>query len=455
MLTEERTEFGRAARSAGVLTAGRQIGAVVLTAGVLLLPRFVGDRDLSPFLWVYFAQLLVTSLLNLGLERHTTRAVAGHASPAATLGAALIGRAATAVATPVALAVVLYLVRVQLPLGAWVGATVWTLAVQFQGVLFAALRAAGHATAEATIALTGRLVQTAVLLSVAMIGADVVRLVAAVAGIEVIVTAVAGVLAARRVGVSLGSRLPYRRLAVYAVLEISAFAYLRADLVIVGRLLGSDRGATYGLGYRVVDAMVSLATPALLVLFAYASSQTARGAALAETRRRCQSLLPQVGVVLAAIAIVAIGPLATLLTGLEPAVPALRILLASVPLTYLIGVEALLLSAEDRNAPVLITGAVALGASIVLNVALVPHFAMLGAAAALVVTEVIQVAGLASRSAASTASAGRLLPLVALLLGGAIAINLGAGVLAAAMLLVAAAGAAVVFGSGVRDTVTA
>ncbi|HVT78711.1 MAG TPA: polysaccharide biosynthesis C-terminal domain-containing protein [Acidimicrobiales bacterium] len=426
MLTEAAApSFGRAARAAGVLTAGRQIGALLLTAGVLALPHYLRARDLDPFLWAYFGQLLISSVLNFGLERYTAREVAGDPTPAAILGAAVKGRLWTAAVTPLALAVFFAAVHVHLGAVAWIGVTVWTLAVQFEGVCFAALRAADRAATEAGVSLVGRVVQTAGLLVVAAQGGSIAALLAVAAGSEAIVAFAAAVAARRAVGVSWRGTLPLRKLAVYSVLELSVFAYLRADLIIVGRLLGSSQGATYGLGYRLVDALIALATPALLVLFAYASGQSARGEALEDTRRRTQMLLPSLGVVFAAVGIAGVGALTHVLPRLDAVGPALRVLLATVPLTYLIGVESHLLSAEDHNRPVVITGAVALVVNVALNVVLVRHFGMVGAAAALVVTESLQVIGLSLGHRDARHGAERLAPLVALLVVGAVACNVG------------------------------
>lgn len=455
MATEEQPAFGRAVRTAGVLTAGRQIGAGVLTVGVLLLPRYVPRAELDRFLWAYFAQLLLSSILNLGLERYTAREVAGRDAGARTsvLGAALVGRIATAPLTALGLAALLAIVGVELPAGAWVATTVWTWAVQLQGVLFAAIRAVGLATSEAAVALGGRLVQTALLLGAAMAGWGLVGLLWTVAAVDVVVTSAAAITALRSVGIGRAEPLPYRRLGLYTAHEMSAFAYLRVDLVVVGAILGEATGATYGLGYRVVDALVSLSIPGLLVLFAYASGQAARGVDMEGLRRRTQALLPHLGVLLAAIAIVGVAPLVDALPRLESAAPALRVLLASIPLTYLIGVEAQLLSAEDRNVPLLVVAGSALGFSVVLNVILVDSYGMVGAAAALVITEVWQVAGLAIGANATGTRTGavRVLVPAALLLVGAVALNRDVPAVGAMLLVAAAVVAAIRFRTGIAS----
>jgi O-antigen/teichoic acid export membrane protein len=457
LLPDEPSDFGRMARSAGVLTAGRQVGALVLTAGVLLLPRYVAAAVLDAFLWVYFAQLLVSSLLNLGLERFTARELAGGdaARRSAVAAAGLRGRLWSAPLTPLVLWVVLTFVHVHLPVQGWLAATTWTLAVQVQGVAFAALRAADRAQTEAGVAFSGRVLQTVVLLGFAMSGAGLSALLWSVAAIDVGVAVVGGLFVVRLIGSGPAAALPFRKLGVYTVLEISVFAYVRADLVIVGRLLGSRDGATYGLGYRVLDALVGLAGPAILVLFAYASGHAARGRDMASTRRRAEALLPHLGAALAALAIVMVAPLVALLPRLDAVAPALRILLATLPMTYLIGVEAHLLSAEDRNRVVVIVAGVTLALNVGLNLVLVPRFGMLGAAAALLTTEAVQLAALVGGADAPGARRAALdvAPTVGLLLLGGLALNRAAPAVGVVLLAVAVAVAARHFRSGLEAEV--
>jgi O-antigen/teichoic acid export membrane protein len=451
LFPEERPSFGRVIRTAGILTAGRQLGAVVLTGAVLLLPRYLGGADLDRFLWIYFAQLLLSSILNLGLERYTAREVAGRARErrAAALGTGLVCRAVTAPVTPLALLAVLAFVDVKVSPSTFAAAAVWTLAVQFQGVLFAGVRAVGRGSAEAGLVFAGRVAQAVLLLVGAISGWGVAPLVWVLAAVDVAVMLGSAAVAQAVVGIARPDGIPYRRLGLYTALEISVFAYLRADLLIVGRILGPNAGATYGLAYRVIDALVALSTPALLILFAYASGESARGEDLNLVRRRSQSLLPQLGVLAAALAIVIVGPLARFVPRFHDVAPALRILLATVPLSYLIGVEAHLLSAEDRNAPVLIVALAALAGNVLLNVGLVPSFEFMGAAVALLITELGQVVGLTFGANAPGAryGASHVIPAVALLVAGGALFNLDVAIAGGAAL----AGAIVIAGVQIRS----
>ncbi len=61
--------------------------------------------------------------------------------------------------------------------------------------------------------------------------------------------------------------LPLRLLGAYTLIEVLAFAYLRVDALVIGRLLGPGPGATYVLAYRILDGLTALLTPFLLYLF--------------------------------------------------------------------------------------------------------------------------------------------------------------------------------------------
>ena len=166
-------------------------------------------------------------------------------------------------------------------------------------------------------------------------------------------------------------------------------------------------------------------------------------------RRRSQSLLPQLGVVVAALGIVLVAPLARFVPRLHDIAPALRILLGTVPLTYLIGVEAHLLSAEDRNKPVLLVAMAALVGNVLLNIGLVPSYAFMGAAVALLITELGQVIGLTigANAPGARSAASRVIPAVALLILGGALFNVDVAIAAGAALV----GAIVIAGVQIRS----
>lgn len=388
------TDLSSLFRSAGVLGAGRQVGSLVFMGSVLLLPRLAARPVVDDFIWAYFAALFLSSILNLGLERVVGPAVAQRKGAAlgATLRPVLSARLYTAPATAVALWILYRFVGVTMPAGAWAFSLLWVVAVQVQGVAFAGLRAGDRPRLEPRLALISRLVESVLLLGLAAGGASVTALVASVAVVET-VTAMLAVRALGPVVVRPGDEvgpLPWKTLSMYAGVELLAFAYLRVDMALVGNLLGPGVGATYGLMYRVIDALTGLGTPVLLLLYPYASRLVFDGRSLLELRERVFRIVPAAAV-LVALAVLASTPLvAVLVPRLGEGVDALRLLLVAVPLSLVSAVELHLRSAEGRNAGVLAIGAGVLTANVVLNLYLVPRHGLEGAAWALLVTETLQ-----------------------------------------------------------------
>jgi O-antigen/teichoic acid export membrane protein len=403
-MPDERAEFGGVLKSAAALAVGRQLGALALMGAVVALPRLSERGVVDDFLWVYFASLFLSSILNLGLERVTAPLVAR--APEAPLGATmrpiLLARAASVPVTVAALWILFAVVGVHLPSPAWALSLVWVISVQAQGVAFAGLRAGQKPGLEPVLGLTSRLVEAVVLVALAAGGMGVTGLVAAMAAVET----VTAVLAVRALGPApAGARtpvagLPWRTLGLYTGVEVVGFAYLRVDVVLVGILLGAGPGATYSLVYRVVDALTGLATPVLLLLFPYAARKFSGGHRLTDVRERALRLVPAGAAVAATLAVFAVALLTAAVPRFEEGLAPLRLLLVSVPLYFANAIELHLRSAEDRNREVLTIGAGVLALNVVLNLVLIPWQGLEGAAWALVVTETVQ-------AVAIVATAGR------------------------------------------------
>ena len=63
----------------------------------------------------------------------------------------------------------------------------------------------------------------------------------------------------------------------FALIEVVGFLNLRADLLLVGRIMGAGPGAVYGLLYRVVDGFSGVVGSAGLWLYAEAANGTEGG----------------------------------------------------------------------------------------------------------------------------------------------------------------------------------
>lgn len=371
------------------LLAGRQTGAVVLTGALVLLARLTDRAAFDAFVWAYTAELLVSSILNLGLERLTANRV-GTTRSLAGVPAILAARLLTLPLTAAAVVGLLAFVHVRLPLGAMALTVVWTAAVQVQGVFFAALRGMGQPRTEAVLATVVRCAQAAALLVTAAAAGSVTALVAAVTVPEVVLAVwlVGRVPATARVAPPAG--LPLRLLGAYTLIEVLAFAYLRVDALVIGRLLGPGPGATYVLAYRILDGLTALLTPFLLYLFPAASRAAAAPGGVRALRLSLLGWAPVVATAIAAPVLVASGSLHLLTDRFAEASPVLRVLLVTLPLYAFSAVELHLRSAEGRNRSPIAVGAVLLAVNVGLNVVLVPRFGIIAAAWVLVACELLQ-----------------------------------------------------------------
>jgi O-antigen/teichoic acid export membrane protein len=388
------SDFVDLLKSAGALGLGRQVGSLAFMASVLVLPAVASRPVVDDFIWAYFAALFLSSILNLGLERAVGPRVAhsnGVALPVV-LRRVLVARLYTVPVTAAALWLLYRFVDVRLPVGAWWCSLAWVVAIQVQGVAFAGLRAGGRRGVEPRLALVSRLAEGAGVVGLAAAGASIAVLIALMAIVEVAVAAAAvGSLGGRRGRPADGlSSLPWKTVSAYALIELLAFSYLRVDMALVGNLLGPGPGATYGLVYRVIDALTGLSTPVILLLFPYAARLVATGTGLRKLRDRALCLLPAAAVVLSMAALAVAPVLAAAVPRFAEGLPALRILLVAVPLTFMSSVELHLRSAENRNGEVVTLAAGVLATNIALNLVLIPRYGLNGAAWALCLTEFLQ-----------------------------------------------------------------
>ncbi|MGH9181019.1 MAG: hypothetical protein ACRDY5_04820, partial [Acidimicrobiales bacterium] len=194
-------------RSAAVLAAGRQGGAVVFTGALLVLPRLAPRGVVDDFLWAFFATLFLTSILNLGLERVVGVLVARRPGEAlaGALQPVLVARACSTLLTVVSLWALYRFVGVSLPAPAWALSVAWIVAVQVQGVTFSGLRAAGRTTLEPWLAGSSRLAEAVAVVVLARAGVGIVGLVGAMAAVEVAVAVASLTAVGSRAGAGAGA----------------------------------------------------------------------------------------------------------------------------------------------------------------------------------------------------------------------------------------------------------
>lgn len=379
-----------------MLLLGRQGGAAAFFVAVIALPRLVSHLTFTRFMWAYVIELFVSSILSFGLERVVAAAArTKEGRDTGALTSALAVRALTLPLTAAGVIAGLWIVHVRVSWLALAGIVAWTGAVQFQGVLFAALRAMGKVGVEPVAVAAVRIVQAIALIVAAEAGVSLSALVLVVALPETTLAAMLWRAVAGAVRPRSTRTLPWALATRYAAIEMFGFAYLRADAFVIGNLLGPGPGATYALAYRVVDGLTATITPFLLHLFPAATRAAGQPEGLIRLRR---SLLPK------APSIAAVASLMTMSLAVEAAriVPrlgtaraALQVLVVTMPLYAFNALELHLRSAEGRNRDPAILGVSVLVLNVVLNVALVRQYGLVSAAWVLVACELLQAAWLA------------------------------------------------------------
>ncbi len=93
--------------------------------------------------------------------------------------------------------------------------------------------------------------------------------------------------------------LPWRRAFALAGIEVVSLAYLRADLLLVSRMLGAGVGAVYGMIYRVLDALTTAIGSVGLWLFAENVTSSDDTTMAEHLRERSLVLLPRLSFVIA------------------------------------------------------------------------------------------------------------------------------------------------------------
>ena len=394
-------------RGGFTLLVGRQTGALLFTGSLVLLARFADRSVFDAFVWAYTTELLVSSILNLGLERLTANRV-GITRATTELPGILAVRLLSLPLTAVAVAGLLAFVQVELPIAAVALTVLWTAAVQVQGVQLAALRSMGHPMTEATLAIGLRVVQAATLLIAAAGSGSATVLIAVVALPEVLVALGLVLWGPASKPIAWPSALPMRLLGTYTLIEVLGFAYLRVDALVIGRLLGAGPGATYVLGYRILDGLTAVLTPFLLYLFPAASRMAQRTDGLRALRRSLLGWAPVVAIAITVPVFLVSGVLSLIAERFAEAGPVLLVLLVTLPLYAFSAIELHLRSAEGRNRLPIAIGGGLIAVNIGLNVLFVPRWGIVAAAWTLVACELLQATVLAVSAIRSRADQGTL-----------------------------------------------
>lgn len=441
------TRYRQFLKAAGALAAARQLSALVFAGAVLALPLWAPRTWVTDFVWAYFAMLTLTSLLGLGFERLATTVVGEEEGVGATrLSSLVVVRLATIPVAALSLWAMMAFVGVSLSAGAWIATLLWVMATLTTLLGFGGLRARKNTRVEPLLLMATRTTQALLLCCAAMAGATVGLAIAGVAVIEVLASIITfrvlGLLHPHRGSVRGVLELPWRRAFALAGIEVVALAYLRADLLLVSRMLGAGVGAVYGMIYRVLDALTTAIGSVGLWLFAENVTSGDDTSAAEHLRERSLVLLPRLSFAVA-IAALLVSEVAADVIGLSRgATSALQLLIAAFPLLAVNSLELHARSGAGRNREVLRVGTVALVVNIVMCLVLITAFGVVGAALALLASETTQsVLLLGASTSEERARVGRSIWLG--LLCGALLVATGSAVhageqLAAAALLVPA-----------------
>jgi O-antigen/teichoic acid export membrane protein len=394
----EHREFRSFLRAAAMLAGGRQVAALAFVGVVLVLPNFGHAAAVEQFLWAYYGCLIMTSVGGLGFERAAGLAVTRNGGDGRAAILPLVAmRLLTLPIEALGLWAILRFVGVDLPVWTFVATMAWIIGIQIQLPAFSALRSTGRRAIEPTIWIAMRLVEAPLLLGLAASGASATGLVVSVAVVEcagAIVSMVA--LPGRWRSGSLrftALELPWRTMSAFAFIELTGIAYLRADLLLVGRILGPAVGAIYGLVSRLIDGLLGMQNAVSLWLFADSAQRVSAGDDITESpvRLRALSLFPRLAVACSFVGIVGAGWLAHLVPSLEPAVGTMRLLLVALPLFVLSAVETYTRSAAGRNRLIVLITLCGLVVNVGLNVVLLSTIGLVGAGWALIGSELLQV----------------------------------------------------------------
>jgi len=169
------------------------------------------------------------------------------------------------------------------------------------------------------------------------------------------------------------------------------YLYFRLDVVLLSVLKGEEEVGVYGLAYRVLEGLMVLPAYFMLALFPEIARLTGQ-------RERVDGIVAAALSVMEAVALPAVlitalfaGDVIEVIAGAEyeDAAWVLRILTLGLGISYLNGVYGNALTALGRQNQLFRWSLVILAGNLILNLALIPPFGVVGAGVAVVISEVL------------------------------------------------------------------
>jgi O-antigen/teichoic acid export membrane protein len=169
------------------------------------------------------------------------------------------------------------------------------------------------------------------------------------------------------------------------------YLYFRLDLVLLSILKGEDDVAVYGLAYRVLEGLMVLPAYFMLALFPEIARLTGQRERVDAIVRAALSVMEALALPLVLVFAVFADDVIRVIADQDFADAAwvLRILTLALGVSYLNGVYGNALPALGRQNQLFRWSLVVLACNLVVNVALIPPFGVIGAAVAVVLSELV------------------------------------------------------------------
>jgi O-antigen/teichoic acid export membrane protein len=169
------------------------------------------------------------------------------------------------------------------------------------------------------------------------------------------------------------------------------YLYFRLDVVLLSILKGEDDVAVYGLAYRVLEGLMVLPAYFMLALFPEIARLTGQRERVDGIVNAALGVMEAIALPLVLVFAMFADDVIRVIAGddFSDAAWVLRILTVALGVSYLSGVYGNALPALGRQNQLFRWSLVVLGANLVVNLALIPPFGVVGAAIAVVLSELI------------------------------------------------------------------
>lgn len=392
------------ARNTVLQWSGHAVGLAVGLGWAALLARYLGVRGFGTYSLLAVVLALPVTVLNGSLDALAVRELAVRGRDATLFRNVLALKIALAVAFAVAATAVAFAV----PLGGAVRAAVVLVGVSvvasgIQGTLLTVEQAEQRFRIPVLVDVGGRacaLVAVAALVLAPHPAGAEVRVALAVAASAVAALAWLGVTLARARGHGFlrpaYDRALWRTLArgaaPLALVSLLGVVNYRLDVAVLGSMAGTRDVGIYGVATRIVDALLPLASFFVAAAFPVLSASAGHAVERRQRQaRRAAEFLVLAAVPLAVGGCVFAPVLVRLVAGPAYAGAALplRLLLASLPLSYVSTFLVFLLIAAGRQRDVVPLMVAGIALNLVLNVALIPSYGAVGPAVATLASELM------------------------------------------------------------------